>query len=355
VQKQSVAILVSGHEYLRHRIDWARPSLSRERHLAQKSFLRPLQVVTIDVSRGSVRRAKFGLKTRADRPEVKIDQVKSPITDQNYQLVDLAPNRQTYVFNNGFKSVFSIVEIYKHILSTAANEGPLHELSFFSHAEYSGPVLTNTFEYERVGRVGSQYVLIPAAMQSGSHRDPDDLDPRPIDFTEANQTREELAQWKRLFTKAGSARLWGCQSRQRILILMRRVKAANPRVRKDTKDDTILRLNLTEFERECVSDLSKTLLTKTKQNNVYEMRFGDFKAVMQNTLRNTYGYRLAQAANTIVYAAAPGTYSDFKSGDVMYIHESTVDIVSVYEKALGLRSDPEPLGYVGYEPSTNTN
>ncbi|WP_460267783.1 hypothetical protein [Bradyrhizobium ottawaense] len=309
--------------------------------------------MTIDASRGTVRKAKFGLKTPANKPDVKVDEVKSPIKDENYQLVDLAPDRQTYVFNSGFKTVFSILDIYKLILSTAASEGPLHELSFFSHAEYSGPVLTNTFAYRRVARVGSRHVLVPAATESGSHRDPDDLDPRPIDFTEDNQTREELAQWRKLFTKAGYARLWGCQSRQRILILMRRIKQAKPPVGRYTKDDAILRLNLTEFERECVSDLSQDLLTKTKQRNVYEMRFGDFKAVMKNTLRNTYGYQLAQASNTTVYAAAPGTYSDFKGDDVMYVHESTVDIVSVYETALGVRSDPEPLGYIGYEPSAS--
>ncbi len=353
--KPFVAVLVSGHEYLRHGIDWAKPSLSRERFLARKSALRPLYVMTIDVSRGSVREAKFGLKTEANKPETKEHKLKEPYTDKNYELVELKPDRYTYVFNKGFSKVLSVLDVYKAALSTADSQGPIIEFSIFSHAEFSGPVLANTFAYQRVEKRGSQYVLVPAPVPEGDYRDPDDLDPRKIDFTDKNQAATNIERWKKAFARGGYSRLWGCQRWDAILTLMRRVKEGTPRVSSSTSDDATIKLHLRDYEYSVISGLYSELVHKAKQSNVYEMKFGLFKALMNVVLSNTYAQKLADISGAPVYAAAPGTYADFlRNGQDMYVHESTSDIVPSYESWLKMKPDPESHGYIGYTPSDHT-
>ena len=150
----------------------------------------------------------------------------SPITRASYE---------EGAFKDGQHSVMSIVDVYSAVRNIGiAEPGSMREMSIFSHSNFIGPILVNSYEDPEYDKGASR----------GRLRDPDDKDGRASkDFYRPNMSTEQLRYFRNAFHKNGHVWIWGCSREDRVHSMLTRVERAGKSLA--SGKDTIVLENLT--------------------------------------------------------------------------------------------------------------
>jgi hypothetical protein len=321
--------------------------------LAGRSFW----AITFDVSRGAIRRA-FYTPSRASGPAVTKETLKKPINQKMQYVKTRVGAEYDFIPAKGLNEIVSILDIYRRALESVADlKGEIVELSFFSHAYSDGPILTNTYEFQRVVGDGSSATLAPMQVLAGSVRDPNDLDPRKQDFDAGSdlmpgvQSEEALKAWHSIFAESGRSWIWGCSRDDTMMQLVRGAGRSTPKLGRFLKPEQNIKVPLRKFDADRIATVHAGLLHATASPTVFEINVGELRGYVRGRLGNTYAQRLANATSRPVYAAAPGTYAGFKSGTELYVPSAVRDVIEVYRSGFGREIDPEGNNYIKYVPA----
>lgn len=343
-----VAILIAGHEYSPDKKNhWDRCCLSRERFLARKFRSSQFMAITFDVRAGLIKRAIYKPNTSA--PVRSSSALREPIRPDQYKRL---ANGDHVPFKR-LDKIISIVDIYSETLKqVSAVNGKIVEFSFFSHAYADGPILTNTWAYQRVVGDGPHARLVPLQQMPGEKRDPADLDPRKQDFLATVQSAEALAYWKTAFADGGASWIWGCNSDQDVMRLMRVIRRAKPPITPSSNPESYVRIIPRDYELSSINFIAPNLAKPTKRAGTFEINVGSLRAFIMDKLTDTYAQRLADATGRRAYAAGPGTYATFQDNGVdMEVPGVIRDVVQTYRSVFGIPTDKEGLNYLQYNPA----
>lgn len=345
--KPILLVFVAGFDYGMHGNDWAKSCLARERALLRTKRDSPVISLLFDIPSGTLFVRKFA-NPRA-LPKVTQRTEGTKVTKANYVLMD-----DEYALFSGARTMINAPKIYRLMLEFSKAEGALiEEFSIYSHAWPDGPILGNTWAFERPVRVGTEYQLARVAGHGTQTRDPEDVDPRPIDFQrDVLLSGDELRRWSELFSPQGSSFIWGCSESWAVKSLIRAVTRGRPLITASTKDDVKVLTSLKRHEIEQIASLNSTLAELQRQSGKYAIEVGRFRRYIRERLKGTYAQALANATRRRVFSAAPGTAAMPAPDQLgLMIDRNSADIVLVYERLFGLRQDPERLGYFTFDPT----
>lgn len=349
-----VAILVAGNEYNPEKgIRWVRCCLSREKHLARRFRSVMFSAITFDVALGTLTRALY--KPGGSAPTRTTTAIREPIRPDQYKRL---PNGDNVPFKR-LESIMSIMDIYSETLKQLVElDGKIVEFSFFSHAYADGPILTNTWAYRRVVGDGPLARLVDLQQSPGNSRDPADLDPRKQDFlpsvppAPSVQSAEALARWKTAFAENGVSWIWGCNSDNDVLRLMRVVRRAIPPITPNSNPESFVQITPRGPELASINHVAPHLLQTAKRSGTFQVQLGNLRKFILDRLHDTYAQRLADATGRPTYAAGPGTYATFQNNGVdLEVPGLVRDVVQTYRSAFGVSSDQEGRHYLQYNPA----
>jgi hypothetical protein len=235
--------------------------------------------------------------------------------------------------------------------------GKLMELSFFSHANESGPRLLNYFEELNNSS--------PAGKQPAVSFDPEEVlrrtpqpsneklfyDPSPLyDFGNLLMSNDPA---RKSFVSAwhaqGITRVWGYHSTSGLYRLMRAVVQSKDYSPSGLTFETVLTLKNPERS---VRFLLHRITGDEHGPVRIKVKFGHILYVLSTILKSSYMYHLAQYSERSVYAGLPGTFASFESGaasDLMKIDiKAFGKYVGFFQNYFDFKADPEKRGYSEY-------
>lgn len=243
----------------------------------------------------------------------------------------------------------SITDVYQSVRQAPA--GSVIELSIFSHAWASGPILANTNDTQNDLR---RHIIT-------TRRDEGDLDCRYyVDFNE-NMGEEppakpspgeltRLAKFKNGFAAAAEIHIWGCdgvseEDFKRFRGIYKQLEAKKKK-QEEPKDDTILKykakIEVKDDTGKVVKD-PKTGHPKTK-TVIEEITFRAHQKWVALMVMPTYPFRCAAVTGVTTYGMLPVCTSENSGTDLMIIDPGhTMDLL-FYKKYMGMRADDYGFG-----------
>jgi hypothetical protein len=335
-----------------HAVDWTRTAASREKFILKRVRQRPIIFLIFDIPRGTLIEKRYG--SGLEDPVVKKRPEWLSVEKKDFKVRPLDRGEKESVFDGDSQHSLSALPIYRETLKQVSiTGGEIAEFSVFCHATASGPILVNTWEYQRIRAVNGVNTLVSTSEAHSSARDPNDFDFRARDFDgNAAQSPDDLRVWSRAFAPNGIAWIWGCNESPEIKVLFRAIKAGSPTVSRATKDAAKITVRLKDYQLQYIMSISKSLVTPSKKPGYYDIQFGVFRETIMRIMRGTFAQKFSNAIGRTVYSAAPGTAADYSPSNKidMIIDSGSQEIVAFYKSIFGVSVDPQNIGYIAYKP-----
>lgn len=343
-------VLVAGVDYERKGVDFRVFVDSRvARLVAANKAKEDLRFEIFDVRAGKIITRDVGYAGGRRVEKQTVSASFTPVTTAHYDSRGSGANVH-YTFKDGQTGTMSVTDVYSSVRTIGASAaGTLHELSFFSHAWHGGPILVNSSDdgsyTVRLGPLGP-----PVQMFSGAARDPDDKDPRSLDFTVPRMTAAQLTNFRDAFHADGYSWSWGCafyRDCHEILTKLERHKDYRSSGMQDAKV-----LTFTNFRAEHLASLTMFLGATFPTPHSVDITFGDLKLYFCLVTTSSFTHHLAVGSNRHVFGGLMGTYSEYDAPPrpLMHIHKGFGSHVKFYRNYLGFDLDPEGRLYGKFLP-----
>lgn len=262
------------------------------------------------------------------------------LTSGEYLYFDDPPDRHGRVHRHYYLVIkepivtprpMSITDVYQCIRQAPA--GSVLDLSIFSHANWLGPILTNT--NDNVNTVDKDTGIRTIT----DLRSVADTDGRSyVDFKPnmglKPSTADNLSAFKKAFSSKAEIHVWGCDSSpsetERIHSVLRQIQGVDP-----LDPSTPIRVKVTRK----IKKVSKTF-TKT-------VTYKAFKAHSGREIADSYPFQCADLTGITTFGMFPGTSSDNSGYELMGLYHGHPLTLSFYTKFLEMKADEN--GYAIYD------
>ncbi|MFC9126248.1 hypothetical protein ACFT4A_05280 [Streptomyces sp. NPDC057099] len=253
------------------------------------------------------------------------------------------------LFGEGHPDVMSATDVYAAVRSIGIRApGTLMELSFFSHGFAGGPVLVDSMDDGQLEERNAQGQL--EAQPLGMRRDPEDKDPRPKDFHQANMGPEELAAFRAAYHPDGINWSWGCAFTPNANEILHHLEHHPDYRSSGLPDDKVLVFRT--FTPSNLAHLNSFLPLSLPDHRKVEITFGELKRYIRNQILASYGHALAVASGRRTFGALVGTYAEPDHGPrpLMHVNHNFSRHFAFYRNYFSFTFDPERRWYGAYEP-----
>ena len=365
-------IYVAGHDYAYKGVDFSQFAWARmARQAAKDTSKEDRDFIIFDIRTGSIDTFQHRFPGGKLRKKQIGQRVFTPLKKSHFHEWQDAGGETHYSLLNDQRGMLGIMEVYAAVRRIGINHpGTLMELSFFSHAWSGGPILVNSTDDRMVTRpaVPPRTVQVPAGpfippvpvtipgvpetvvSLNGIERDPDDFDPREIDFWSPNMSVDGKKDFRAAYHPSGFNWSWGCAFPSNVHYILRQVQRHKRYRESGLKDDVVF--TFTSLGREHAEHISQILsLTISNHNNV-TLTFGQIRDYIRRQTLATWTRALAVASERIAYGGLIGTYSVYDTGKepLMHVEPSFKAHFTFYKNYLGIDRDQEGRNYGLYRP-----
>jgi hypothetical protein len=259
-------------------------------------------------------------------------------------------------FKDGQRDTMSVLDIYRAVQKVGIDApGTLAELSIFSHGWWAGPILVNSHDDGHINVITPpSTVPAPFPLPPGA-RDPDDMDPRPTDFTPPTMDAAALSNFQNAFSKDGYIWIWGCAFPRLVHEILHKIEGHPTYKERGLGDDTVFKIkNLNSAQAVYLENgVWRALGGRFPDKRNIEIKFKFLKYFFCQMTEASYSHHLAKNSKVRVYGAVQGTYADYDSGSLPLMHVYTQGFArhfTFYKNYLGFNFDPEGRKYGEYKP-----
>jgi hypothetical protein len=365
-------IYVAGHDYEYKGVDFSAFAWARmARQAAKDTSTEDRDFIIFDTRSGSIDTFQHRFPGGKLRKKQIGQSVFTPLRKSHYHEWQDAGGARHYSLLNDQRGLLSITEVYAAVRRIGINHpGTLRELSFFSHAWSGGPILVNSTDDRRVTRpaVPPRTIEVPAGPDvppipltlpglpemvvplNGTQRDPDDFDPREIDFWPPNMSVDGKKDFRAAFHPSGFSWSWGCAFPRDVHYILRQVQRHPLYKESGLKDD--VSFTFTSFGKEHADHISQILSLAIPNHNNVTLTFGQIRDYIRRQTLATWTRALAVASERIAYGGLIGTYSEYDTGKepLMHVKASFKSHFTFYKNYLDIPLDPEGRNYGVYRP-----
>jgi hypothetical protein len=311
-------IFVAGVDFVSNdndRIDFYQLCIDRVKVCMDKyvNFL-PIQFQILDFTSGTVSYIDSRMITKTP---LKVKLYKSIDPAKDY---DLKKDQSGFEqrFFRGKEGVMRVNEIYDRIVDIGRrNPGKLVELSFFSHGNEQGPLLTNYLdpatEFKPGKKARSNFrpdEILRNELLSVREKALFDLSVL-FDFESALSGIPSFTEFfKKAWYQDAEIYAWGYTTTPNLSLLMQALLRENINITERSLDDIIVLKNPSRGIRQ----LLKRITGEEHSPLRVKVRVGHVIYVLSQILQSSYMYHLAKNSGHGVWGGVPGCFSDFKEG-----------------------------------------
>jgi hypothetical protein len=255
-------------------------------------------------------------------------------------------------FRDGQSGMMSVTDVYTAVQAIGASDpGTLLELSFFSHAWHGGPLLVNSRDDGQVTGPPGTPGGPPTVTNVGAARDPDDKDPRAVDFMVPRMSGADLTLFQDAYHADGYSWVWGCAFPRVVHEILHKLEHHRD-YRSSGLPDTQMFV-FTNFRADHILSLHDFLGAVFANPRRVEIEFGELKRYVCRVVQSSYTHHLAVNSNKKTFGGLMGTYSDYDHGRLALMHVVTIfpGHLRFYQNYLGFSLDPEGRRYGEYLPT----
>src|SRR5918994_3373013 len=325
-----------------------------KRILARNTKKEDLTFQIFDFRRGEVATHEFTYpaKKRVEKTTKLTPSPFKSISRANYDVSGSEPR-----FKDGQRDTMSVLDIYRAVQKVGVDApNTLAELSIFSHGWLGGPILVNSDDDGMATFIGPLSSAPPLRFRlpSGA-RDPDDMDPRPTDFTPPTMDAVALGNFQNAFSKDGYIWIWGCAFPRVVHEILTKIERHPTYRERGLGDETVFKIKNLNPEQADLLELKVMYALggpfPDKRN--IEIKFKFLKYFFCQFTEESYSHHIAKNSKVKVYGAVQGTYADYDSGSLPLMHVYTKGFArhfTFYKNYLGFNFDPEGRKYGEYKP-----
>ncbi len=353
-------LLVAGYEYHHGRTNIANICKRRANYLVHQNPSwqnnRAIKFTLFDV--------RFG---RIDKGLIHNGTINWSLENDSFEAID---SRTHYDSDRHFiqanTNVISITDVYEYIQNIGIrNPNSILEFSILGHGWRGGPVLVNSYQRDAYQFTGS----------NASQRDPWDKDGRKKDTNITNMSNAKWFNFKNAFANDSYIWIWGCAASHLYKkVIQKVIRDSNFREKSygTQLDSDIYHFSFTTSfaNRYFAYDPLFFFRSQNAQsitNRTFTRSLREVKDFLIRGLSHTYAAQMAYNTTIKVYAALPGTGSDYEQGAtssrcVMVVPTNSSiygysfnQIVRFFKTFTPMQEDPERRGYAFYDPDVIKN
>ena len=261
----------------------------------------------VDIYRGIISKKTYTYNSDIKKLNSPIEATHSKFDNVSYlNYFDLKGNGKKY-FHPNKKKIISKYDIYNLINEIGINEpNTLAEVSIFSHAQFSGPILVNSLNHTSTY---TDYFGKEIKIETENTVDPNDFDFRVWDITSYLPKSLIADTIKTAFiTDESVFRIWGCNNFAQNREFLSKVLNHKNYKASGLEDD--VNFNITTWNENSIEWLNNFFGKGFKKGVEFNLTFLEIKKFFCYLIQISYSYDAAKFFNVKFHFAVPTSYAD---------------------------------------------